>query len=73
MRKCEVADMKSLKLNKTTRRNYLTYLLVILAYVILQVLPKLQQMGTSWPVRERLREPEALRAFITTKATMTPR
>ena len=30
--------MKSLKLNKTTRRNYLTYLLVILAYVILQVL-----------------------------------
>ena len=30
--------MKSLKLNKTTRWNYLTYLLVILAYVILQVL-----------------------------------
>ena len=30
--------MKALKLNKTTRRNYLTYLLVILAYVILQVL-----------------------------------
>ena len=30
--------MKALKLNKTTRRNYLTYLLVILAYVILQAL-----------------------------------
>ena len=30
--------MKSLKLNKTTRWNYLTYLLVIPAYVILQVL-----------------------------------
>ena len=30
--------MKSLKLNKTARWNYLTYLLVILAYVILQVL-----------------------------------
>ena len=30
--------MKSLKLNKATRRNYLTYLLVILAYVILQAL-----------------------------------
>ena len=30
--------MKSLKLNKTTRWNYLTYLLVILAYVILQAL-----------------------------------
>ena len=30
--------MKALKLNKTTRRNYLTYLLVLLAYVILQAL-----------------------------------
>ena len=34
MRKCEVANMKALKLNKTTRRNYLTYLLVILAAMV---------------------------------------
>ena len=37
MRKCEVAVMK-LKLNKTTRKNFLTYGLVILAYVALQLM-----------------------------------
>ena len=37
MRKCEVAVMK-LKFNKTTRKNFLTYGLVILAYVALQLM-----------------------------------
>ena len=37
MRKCEVAAMK-LKLNKTTRKNFATYGVVILAYVLLQVM-----------------------------------
>ena len=39
--------MKSLKLNKTTRRNYLTYLLVILAYVILQILGSTGSISSS--------------------------
>ena len=39
--------MKSLKLNKTARWNYLTYLLVILAYVILQVLGSAGSISSS--------------------------
>ena len=39
--------MKSLKLNKTARWNYLTYLLVILAYVILQVLGSTGSISSS--------------------------
>ena len=39
--------MKVLKLNKTTRRNYLTYALVILAYAILQILGSTGSLSSS--------------------------
>ena len=41
MKKCKGAakmTMKLKKLSKTSRRNYLTYVLVVLAFVILQIL-----------------------------------